>query len=158
MLYNALIYPYLIYGVLLWGSTYQVHLNKIVVMQKRAVRSIVRAPFNSHTDNIFSRLNLLKFTDIYQLYLGMHMYSQINNLLPSPLQRNLRFCDDIHSHFTRQTNQLHTEGIQSAIVANSFVKMGPDYWNALPDDIKHSATIKSFNSKHKLYLLNKFII
>ena len=35
MLYNSLVYPYLSYGVLLWGATFQTHLNKMVVMQKK---------------------------------------------------------------------------------------------------------------------------
>ena len=153
MLYNALVYPYLTYGLLLWGSTFRSHLNKLIVMQKRAVRTIVLAPYNSHTHDIFLRLNILKLDAIYQLYLAKYMYLQLHDLLPDPLLKAHRLCGDIHTHYTRQTKQLHKKMTQSAIVAKSFIKRGPDYWNQLPEDIKRCATLKSFNTRHKIYLL-----
>jgi ribonuclease P/MRP protein subunit RPP40 len=101
MLYNALVYPYLSYGVLLWSSTYKTHLNKIVIIQKKAVRIIANAPYYSHTNNIFHQYNILKFTDICNLYLGKYMYQQLNSLLPEPLSDTYSSCSDIHAHNTR---------------------------------------------------------
>ena len=37
-IYYSLIYPYLIYGNLIWGGTYKIHLEPLFVLQKRAVR------------------------------------------------------------------------------------------------------------------------
>ena len=85
MLYNALIYPYLTYGVLLWGSTHKTLTNKINVIQKKAVRIIAHAPYNAHTEDIFQRFKILRFGEIYQFYLGKYMFQQLNNLLPEPL-------------------------------------------------------------------------
>ena len=39
-LYYAIIYPFLIYGLLAWGSTYPTTLKSIVILQKKAVRII----------------------------------------------------------------------------------------------------------------------
>ena len=33
---------------------------------------------------------------------------------------------------------------------------GPDIWNALPDNIKHSATLFSFKASMKKYLISKY--
>lgn len=154
MLYNALLYPYLSYGVLLWGSTFQTHLNKIVVMQKRAVRIIAHAPYNAHTEDIFQQYHLLKFQDIYHLYLGKYMFSQINDILPEPLLNRYTQCRQIHTHNTRQVNQLHKQSKRTVLVANSFIHRGLDYWNKLPKDFKESITLTAFNKRHKMHLLN----
>ena len=52
-LYYTLIYPYIDYGITLWGSAYSTHLKKIMVMQKKSVRIIVKAKYNEYTDPIF---------------------------------------------------------------------------------------------------------
>ena len=38
--YYAMIYPYLIYGNLIWGGTYASHLEPLYLLQKRAIRII----------------------------------------------------------------------------------------------------------------------
>ena len=55
-IYNSLITPYLNYGLLAWGS----QIDKLFKLQKKAVRIITNASFNSHTDPLFKQLNLLK--------------------------------------------------------------------------------------------------
>jgi hypothetical protein len=154
-LYNSLIYPYLSYGVLLWGSTYKTYINKLIVMQKKAVRTIVRAPYNAHTNLIFQELSILKFQDIYNAHLGKYMYQQLNILLPEPLLHKFRFNRDIHVHNTRQRDQLHTQKSRTVLVANSFIKRGPDYWNSLPDEIQKCETVNLFNKRQKSHLISQ---
>ena len=40
ILYFALVYPYLQYCVMIWGSTYSSNHNRIVLLQKRGVRIV----------------------------------------------------------------------------------------------------------------------
>ena len=42
-LYYSLVYPYLAYGVTLWGSTYPAHLSRLIIRQKKVVRIIAGA-------------------------------------------------------------------------------------------------------------------
>ena len=158
MLYNALVYPYLSYGVLLWGSTYQTYLNKIVIMQKKVLRITVHAPYNAYTHDIFQQLRILKFQDIYNLYLGKYMFQQMNNLLPEPLLHKYNLCGDVHMHNTRQSKLLHKQSRRTVLVANSFMNRGPDYWNVLPEEVRTSLTIKSFNTQHKRHLTSLYNI
>jgi hypothetical protein len=48
-LYYALIYPHLIYGLILRGNGYESNLNPIIVLQNRVVRSITFANFDEHS-------------------------------------------------------------------------------------------------------------
>lgn len=44
-LYCTLVLPYLNYGLLLWGDTSKLYINKVLKLQKRALRSISNSPF-----------------------------------------------------------------------------------------------------------------
>ena len=152
-LYNALIYPYLSYGILLWGFTYKTYLNKLVILQKKAVRIIGTVPYNSHTHGLFQTFKILKLNDIYKLYLGKHTFMKLNNLLPKPLLGNMTLCEEVHSHNTRQASQILKKRTRTALVANSFINKGPEYWNGLPMNLKTSFSTKSFNKHHRTHLL-----
>ena len=63
-LYYALIHPYLIYAALAWGSTYEVHLKPIIILQKKAIRAINKVHFLAHTTPLFFSNRILKFLDL----------------------------------------------------------------------------------------------
>ena len=50
--YFALIHPHISYGVPTWGNARSSVLRKTITLQKYAIRSINRAPRNSHTDPV----------------------------------------------------------------------------------------------------------
>ena len=79
-LYYSLVYPYLAYGVTLWGSTYPTHLSKIIIRQKKVVRIIAGAHYNAHTGPIFRNMRLLKLEDIYKLQVSRYVFSYIAGL------------------------------------------------------------------------------
>ena len=56
ILYFALVYPYLQYCVTIWGSTYSSNLNRIVLLQKRAVRIVDKQFFGAHTTCTFTNV------------------------------------------------------------------------------------------------------
>ena len=59
-LYYALIYPYITYCNITWSSTYVSNLNRIFLLQKRAVRAI--SPIQTdraHSAPLFTKLCVL---------------------------------------------------------------------------------------------------
>ena len=66
MLYYSMIYPYLTYGVLLWGSASKTSLKPIETMQKKALRIIANTSWDAHTNILFNELKILKFIDIFK--------------------------------------------------------------------------------------------
>merc|ERR1712137_757574 len=52
-LYCTLILPYLNYGILLWGNTCKSYLDKLIKLQKWAIRTISNAHYRSHTNPLF---------------------------------------------------------------------------------------------------------
>ncbi len=49
ILYNAILYPYLSYGIVLLGSSYKTYLKGIEVLQKKVVRPITNIAYNANT-------------------------------------------------------------------------------------------------------------
>ena len=61
MLYYSLVYPYMQYCILVWGSTYPSNLTRIVLLQKRLIRIIYKASYDAHTQPFFKELGILPF-------------------------------------------------------------------------------------------------
>ena len=101
MLYHSLVLPYLNYGVLVWGISF----HKFVKLQKKAVRLVVNANFNAHTEPLFKELKLLKATDILKLQELRFMFKLENHLLPYYFQASMfRRRSEFHEYKTRRRN------------------------------------------------------
>ena len=107
-LYYSLIYPYLSYCNLIWASTYKSRLHKLVILQKRAVRTIAGVSYRTHTSPIFLELKLLKFHQIKIYQIGVFMYRYANGSLPSAFKGYFQQGSDLHPYFTRRSNQYRT--------------------------------------------------
>ena len=81
-LYFAPIQQHLIHGILAWGRAYQSVVHKTELLQKRAIRTINKAKYNSHTEPLFKRSNILKLKDLYEYQSSLFVYDFANNRLP----------------------------------------------------------------------------
>ena len=99
-LYNSLILPHLTYGILLWGK----QMKRINKLQKWAVRTIVNAKYNEHTEPILKRLKLLKAHDIYRLTAIKFYHKYKNNKLPNFFDGIFDPLNVTHTHNTRHRN------------------------------------------------------
>ena len=84
-LYHALIHCHLSYGCQLWGNTHKKFINKIKVMQKKAIRIICHAKYNATTGPLFKNRGILKFDDICKLQIYQLMYKLYTQITPDPL-------------------------------------------------------------------------
>ena len=82
-LYYAIIYPFLIYGVLAWGSTYPTTLKSIVILQKKAVWIITSSKHVALTSVLFHQLSILKLSDLVSMRTALFMFDFYNNTIPS---------------------------------------------------------------------------
>lgn len=155
-LYFTLVYPYLNYGITLWGSAAKRYRNKIFIMQKKAIRLICNAGYNDHTSQLFISQNVLKLDDIYKLEVSKTIHRFYNNILPMPLRDMFIRVSQIHDRQTRQLDNLHERRSRTALASRRMKHNGPILWNSLPRYIKESKydTIKCFSSKLTKHLLS----
>ena len=144
--YYSFIYPYLSYGVIVWGATSANHLNNLIIQQKRFIRLLADCSYLEHTTPLFSRLKLLKFTDIYMYNVSIYMYSN---------QTNEDFQNQ-HQIFTRNRNDLLPSFNRLSISQRSITYTGPKIWNKLPASIKLSRSLGVFKLRLKEHLLANY--
>lgn len=64
ILYNGLFSSLLNYGVLVWGTTTLQNIGKLLLMQKRVIRIVNKAPPLSHTSSLFHDLKIINVKSI----------------------------------------------------------------------------------------------
>ena len=77
-IYNTLVLPHINYCILSWGS----QIDRIHLLQKRAIRNISKSNFKAHTEPLFKEHNLLKVQDIYYIAVLKFYFKLVNNHLP----------------------------------------------------------------------------
>lgn len=78
MLYNSLFMSQLNYGSLIWGTTTMENTQRLLVLQKRIVRMICRAPYLSYTSNMFKKLNIIRVDQIYNYRLCRYYKGEVS--------------------------------------------------------------------------------
>lgn len=149
ILYYSLIYPYIDYGITLWGTAHKTHVHKLFIMQKKAVRIIAGAKYNEHTDPLFKRLEILKLNDIHEVKISKYMFALDKGTLPIPLMNTITPNNIVHNHNTRNLNNPHIQPRRTNIAGRCIRHNGPVVWYKIPIDIKEARTIKSFTYKLK---------
>ena len=81
-LYYTFAYPYFIYCNHVWGNNYASPLEKIKIIQKRLVRTIICSHYRAHTEPLFYANKLLNVCDINSYTICIFMYQFVNGNLP----------------------------------------------------------------------------
>ena len=105
-LYLSLIYPYLIYRISVWGSTYPSNIKRVVILQKRSMRTISKFRYDAHTGLIFKELNLLPFHDLYLAQIGK-MFQNNKGMLPNSFDKMFLLTNQVHSYNIRSANSFY---------------------------------------------------
>ena len=157
-LYNTLVVSYINYGILVWGNCSACYLNRLFLLQKRAIRTINVMDFYAHTDPLYVKVKALKIKDIYCHQLGSLMYQAFHSTLPFSIRSIFVQNTDIHSHYTRQATNYHIPSIRTSFAHKTIKFEGPKLWNSLGDSLKRSGNFSTFKNKYKSILLGKYII
>jgi hypothetical protein len=83
--YNGYLLPLIDYVSVVWGNTNKVNLDKILKLQKRAARIILRADFNTQSQMLFEKLEWLSVYNRINYHKATLMFKCINNLAPEYL-------------------------------------------------------------------------
>ena len=154
-LYFTMILPHIMYCNIVWGNCSNYLLNRIHILQKRAIRIITNSHHQAHTDPLFKKMKLLSVYDINKFVTCTFMYSYNKDILPKFLDNCFTKNNSRNTHSTRQSKHLHIPNYTYKFSRSSIMYAGPLLWNALPQCITCTTTLSSFKSKYKHYLLNQ---
>ena len=159
MLYYSLIYPFLTYGIQVWGLTYPTYLKPVTTLQKRVVRIMTFSDPRSHSEPLLKSLRLLKFSDIIHLEILSFVYQWYHKLSPSCFVNYFNPVSSIHSYNTRQSqiDNLFVKSVHTTQYGiRSLGYTGPKLWNSLSIDVKKIKPFSSFRQHIKNVLIDGY--
>ena len=151
-LYYALIYPYLTYCNLIWASTYVTNLQRIYLLQKKAVRAISKADYKASSKPLFANLTIFDVYSLYSLQVSSFMYLYHNDALPISFAQIFPTGNQIHQYSTRYCDYYRPHTCRTNIKKFSILFQGPRIWNSIPIDIKNAPTFSMFKRMIKPFL------
>ena len=155
MLYSTLVQPHILYGITLWGSTFQSYLKKTEVLQKKAIRLINKSEYNAPTAKLFKTCNILTLKSMYKLETAKFMFDCVHKTLPIPLMEHFTLNIAYHDHNTRQSQAPHVHNRRTCLASNSILHQGPAIWGNLHPKLRNIATKKIFvRSVKSVYIDN----
>ena len=165
--YYAIIYPFLLYGIVIWGNADGYLIKPIHILQKKFVRMAtfndgfqnIRGPL-AHTPPLFRQLKLLTIYDIYKLQLGKLVFESLNDIGPTKNVIKYVRASEVHSHDTRHARKgnLYTDWVRTTRYGlKNLQNEGSNLWDHLPSVIKSSTNRESFKFKFKNQLLETYI-
>ena len=145
-IYYSLIHSHLNYNIICYLGTFPTYINRLFLLQKRAIRIISGASFLEHTDPLFYSNKILKINDMYNLNVGMYMYDRWNSGV----------YDRQHQYETRNRNDLLPRQARLSVTQNSLSFVGPNLWNSIPVTIQSSISSSSFKCQYKKHLISLY--
>jgi Reverse transcriptase (RNA-dependent DNA polymerase) len=160
LLYHTMIYPHLTYCNIVWGCACQTELNRIVTMQKKAIRLITGSHYLSSTAPLFHNLSLLRFPEINKFQTGVFMFKYKNFLLPDSCFHYFNISNPTSCAYnTRKKLCYFTIPFSRTILRDRSVAVaGPKLWDSLPCNIQDAVNISTLKKLLKGYLINGYVL
>ena len=149
---NMLVYPYLTYCNLIWASTYVTNLQRIYLLQKRAVRAISKADYKASSKPLFANLKITDVFSIYSLQVSSFIYLYHNDALPIAFTQVSQTGNQTHQYSTWYSDFYRPHTCRTNIKKFSILFQGPRIWNSLPNDIKNAPSFSIFKRVIKPFL------
>ena len=160
ILYCSLILPHLQYGLAAWGGCLGQSKKRIINIQKRAIRTVSKSYFTSHTEPRMKELGLMKFEDLYKQQCTTLIHNISIRQAPAQMSSLINFDKDLPRQGLRShdSNPHHVRlpiG-KSRVFLNGFRCKGPLTWNELPRELQNVQEKIGFKFRLKRFLLASY--
>ena len=152
LIYDALIYSHLSYCNLLWASTYKSSLDKLFILQKRALKNCLNLPKRTETNIVFELADKLSVYQINKLQTASFIFCSVNKITPKLFHSYFNCVAELHTYSTRRNNNLQIIFAKKVVRRNCIKVKGPKLWNDIPLTIRESHSLYLFKRCYKIYL------
>ena len=152
--YNSYILPILDYGCLIWGRCSKSNILRLVKLQKRAARIILKADIYTPSQLLFKELSWLTFPKRVQYHTCNMVYKALNGLAPEYISEIFVKIYDTHNRILRSVDNelLRIPGSRTKIYENSFTISAAKLWNEIPLYIRNIKDLETFEKQMKSFL------
>ena len=155
-LYFSMVYPLLNYGLLIWGSTFKTYYHRIIILQKRIVRTVNHSCWYAHTTEIFKKLNLMKFSDLYFYFTNVYMFKTLKLSYNPYLLDNIEKSGIVHNYPIRSNFKIRLPFFKSSRCQRSLLYCIIKNWNTLPNSLLKIMTLGSFKINLQSFIVKNY--
>ena len=131
-LYFTLVYPYLLYCNIVWGTAYKTHLTTLTVLQNKIIRCMgYKQASHTNTNSLYSEMRMMKFQAINEYLTCIFMYNWYNATLPELFNCYFKFNFNVHEHDTRISKGLHVPSVKTELGKKCIAYRGTVLFNKL---------------------------
>lgn len=121
------------------------------------MRIIANAEFRANTAPIFKDLKVLNLSKLHTYFVQLFVYNYNHNLLPEIFNNFYVQNSTVHSHFTRQANNLHVPISQCSQAYRDVRCFGVKTFNYFLPHIRMNCSYCTYKRHLKHYLINNEI-
>ena len=82
LIHYTLIHSHFNYGLAVWGSTYPTYLNKLKLLQNKAIRIVTSSHMSISSKSLYIKTNILALPKLFEFETAKIVYFYNFNLLP----------------------------------------------------------------------------
>ena len=155
-LYYTLIYPYLIYCVIIWGKNIKSHISILSKCQNSFIRILLSLPKSSHTSSYLHSYKILSIQQIYTLRILIFFYKLIILKLYPYFNSFLHKSTSIISKVTRHTWEFYIYPHRTICFSHSIFVHGVKLWSKLPHNLKILSSLSAFKNSFITLVYSNF--
>lgn len=140
-LYNSHNLNNIICCLINWGNAAKCHLSKIAVVQKWALKIILKPVGCTNFTPVFASTHTLPIQDLFHVQCLIFTCKYINSLLLPRCQDILTFHNEVSFRNTRNTNPFYVHHAMLEAMKKSISHMGVSLWNSSPVSIKEHSIV-----------------
>jgi len=141
--YHAIVLPYLSYCNVIWGGTAKCHLDKLLILQKRAVRIVSNAGYRDHTEPLFKSESLLNIYKLYKFMCCLYVFKK---------RDNYQLAHNVYD--TRNSYSMLVTFQRLTTCKKSIYYSAPPIFNTIPTERTSILSLNKFKSELKNYLIH----
>ena len=156
-LYFTLVYPYFLYAIEAWHSTYENTTRPLLILQKKAIRAIFNLEFRSHTNDYFKNMSTMKLPDLFKFQTCIYLYKTLNSENFDPtLNYSLEQNFNLHDHNIRNNAKLSYKNYNLKKSKFNIKHHGPKIYNSIPEKIVTVNSLYKFKRELKKYFISQY--
>ena len=146
--YQGYILPLIDYGSIAWSETSSANIERILKLQKRAARIILRADFNTSSSIMFTELGWQPIYKRMKYNKAVFIYKALNGFTPEYITSLLRPVAETYDRRLRSSvnGTLAVPRSRTSLYDRSFSVSAPRLWNSLPVSLRHSTSLNVFKN------------
>ena len=158
LLYNSFIQPHIQYGQAVWGGCSGQSKQRIIKIQKRAIRTVTKSYHLAHTEPRMKKMRLLNFDDLYKQQCMLLCHDCVRHRAPQQITKLIVLEQTSYSTRNKSNNPLNLKipNLKTRVGSQSFRVKGPKIWNEIPTEIKNVDKKQTFKSSIKSSFLYKY--